>query len=99
MKRKTLDEFTDAELGAMVRESIYVKGTTFGMGERDARFLIVFAVPYGPIDTVRTLPEAIDAFAQLIQDDDWREREFQVYDHKTGKRLGITPETLEVNRG
>ena len=79
--RITIDELTDHELAQMVRGSIYAKGTTFGGGRTDARFLLVLAVPYGGDEGVETLPDAIDAFARLLQDDDWRERRIQIYDH------------------
>ena len=80
-KPKTIDEFSDKELAQMVRDSIYVKGTRFGAGKTDAQYFLVFAVPYGKDDGVRNLPEAIDAFARLIQDSDWEERTIQVYEH------------------
>ena len=41
----------------------------------------LLAVPYGGDEGVETLPDAIDAFARLLQDDDWRERRIQIYDH------------------
>jgi hypothetical protein len=82
---KSIDDFTDAELAKMVRESIYAKNARFGNEHNDCRFLIVLAVPYGPDDfpddIEGSLGESLDAFARLLQDDDWNERSFQVYDH------------------
>lgn len=79
--RTTIDQMTDAELAQMVRGSIYANGTEFGHGKRSARFLLVLAVPYGPDDNVTTLSEACESFARLLQDEDWKERSLQVYDH------------------
>lgn len=94
-KARTIEQMTDAELAAMVRNSIYAQNARFGRGRHDARFLVVMAVPYGPSDEVNTLPEALDSFAELVQADDWRERSFQVYDHRTGKTANIQREVLE----
>jgi hypothetical protein len=82
MEPKTIDQFTDAELAAMVRNSIYAKNARFGDGPNDCRFLLVLAVPYGKSDTVEELSEAITAFFRLVQDDDYPERDLQVYDHE-----------------
>ncbi len=79
---KSIHDFTDKELADMVRNSIYAKNTRFGDAPTDARFLLVLAVPYGADDFVDTLPEAIEAFARLLQDDDWQERDFQIFDHQ-----------------
>ena len=76
---RPLSEFSDAELAAMIRNGCYAKGTSFG---EDTRFLLVLAVPYGPVDTVHSLREAIDGFFKLVQDDDYAERSIQVYDHE-----------------
>ncbi len=83
----TIDELTDHELAQMVRGSIYAKGVTFGGGPTDARFLLVLAVPYGGGEGVETLPDAIEAFARLLQYDDWPERRVQVYDHAACQRF------------
>ena len=47
VKARNIDEFTDAELAKMVRDSVYARGARFGSGSRDAQYLIVLAVPYG----------------------------------------------------
>jgi hypothetical protein len=89
---KTIDQFTDAELAKMVRDSVYVQNANFGHGPTDCRFLLVFAVPYGP-EEVATLPVALDAFAELLQAPDWNERSIEVYDHATGEHHQVTRET------
>ena len=94
MKTRSIDQFSDAELARMVRDSIYVQNTRFDQDH--ARFLIVFAVPYGREDTVESLPEALDGFARLLQDDDWKERTFQVYDHEASQHYyQAAPEECE----
>lgn len=92
METKRIEDFTDAELAQMVRDSIYVQGTTFSPDH--ARFLIVMAIPYGPEDTCDTLPQALGAFHELLGVD-WEERSFQVYDHETKKFGTVVPESLE----
>ena len=79
---KSIHEFTDKELADMVRNSIYAKNARFSDAPTDARFLLVLAVPYAADDCVDSLPEAIQAFATLLQDDDWQQRDFQIYDHQ-----------------
>lgn len=81
MDTKTINDFTDAELAAMVRNSIYAKNARFGDGENDVRFLLVLAVPYGKDEGIEGLSEAMTAFFRLVQDDDYTERDLQVYDH------------------
>jgi hypothetical protein len=84
---KTINDFTDAELAAMVRNSIYAKNTLFG-GPQGCRFLLVMAVPYGQTDDgVESLPEAIEGFHRLLSDPDWDERDFQVYDHEASQHF------------
>jgi len=103
METKTIDQFTDAELAQMVRESIYAKNARFGNAQTDCRFLIVLAVPYGPDDfpgeneiEQLMLPESLDAFARLLQDDDWQERSFQIYDHAASQHYyQVTREECE----
>ena len=87
MKSKLISDFTDKELADMVRGSIYAQNTRFGYGETDARFLLVLAVPYGRDEQVEGLPDAIEAFARLLQDDDWMERTFRVYDHNASQHF------------
>lgn len=82
---KRLEDFTDAELAAMVRNSLYLKNTTFGDRKTDCRFMLVLAVPYGRDENVDSLDVAMEGFARLLQDDDWKEREFQVYDHEASQ--------------
>lgn len=95
----TVDQMTDAELAAMVRNSLYVKGVTFGDGEDDSRFLLVMAVPYGQRDQVDDLPTAIEGFRELFASDDWTAREFQVYDHNASQRyFSAAMEEVEGNR-
>jgi hypothetical protein len=84
---KTMDQFTDAELAAMVRNSIYAKNTRFGDGDGTSKFLLVLAIPYGDDENCDTLPEAIEAFATFLQDYDWKERDFQVYQHMAGQQF------------
>lgn len=79
---RSINDFTDAELAAMVRNSIYAKNARFGDGPNDSRFLLVMAVPYGNDDCVTELAEAIEGFIRLLSEDDSDERDFQVYDHK-----------------
>ena len=84
---KTINDFTDKELADLVRNSLYAKNTRFGEAPTDARFLLVLAVPYGTDDQVDTLSDAIDSFARLLQDDDWKEREVQIYDHQASQHF------------
>ena len=84
---KTINDFTDKELADMIRNSLYAKNARFGDEPTDARFLLVLAVPYGLDDQVDTLPDAIDSFARLLQDDDWQQREVQVYDHRASQHF------------
>ena len=53
MTARTINQFTDAELAALVRDSIYVQHTAFGDGPNESRFFFVLAAPYGHPDTVR----------------------------------------------
>jgi len=69
---RSIDDFTDAELAAMVRTGTYTRGETFGDGHN--RFLLVLAVPYGDVDGVFTVA-------------DWQERNIQVYDHNACQRF------------
>ena len=71
----------------MVRNSLYAKNARFADGPTDARFLLVLAVPYGADDQVDTLTDAIDSFARLLQNDDWQEREIQIYDHQASQHF------------
>lgn len=96
---KTIDDFTNAELAGMVRRSLYLDGAQFGDGDTDCRFLLVLAIPYGHADDVDDLPTAIEAFHSLVSDEDWKEREFQVYDHMATQHLfSASMEEVESNR-
>ena len=81
MTPKSINDFTDAELAQMIRESVYAKNTRFGNGKNDSRFLLVLAVPYGQDEDVTSLGEALESFRELLTADDWQERCFQVYDY------------------
>lgn len=96
MKAKTIDQFTDAELAAMVRESIYAKDVRFGKGKTDARFLLVLAVAYGKDDGIDNLTDALHAFGRLQQDEDWKERSIQAYDHIGEACRQVTLEDCEA---
>lgn len=79
-------KLTDAECIKLVRESGYMGG----LGEEACfgpknRFCVVLAVPYGTRDGVRSVKAALEAFRELLSADDWDERQFQVFDSKTGK--------------
>jgi hypothetical protein len=94
----TINDLTDAQLAGMVRNSIYAKNTSFGDGETDCRFLLVLAIPYGRDEDVETLPDAIEAFATFLQEADWKERDFQVYDHAAPQHFySATMEQVELN--
>lgn len=77
----TINDLTDKQLADMVRNSIYAKNARFGDGEKNSRFLLVLAVAYGKDEGIDHITDALEAFAALLQDDDWTEREFQVYEH------------------
>lgn len=84
-----LTDFTDKELADMVRNCIYAKNARFedSGATFSARFLLVLAIPYGKDEGVDSLPEAIAAFAEFLQDDDWKERSFQIYDHQASQKF------------
>lgn len=84
IEHRSINDFTDAELAGMIRRGAYAANTKFGPG--DSRFLLVLAVPYGDEDGVDDLPSALEAFFKLVQDDDYEERNFEVYDHNAGQR-------------
>ena len=84
----TINDLTDKQLADMVRNSIYAKNARFGEHEEDSRFLLVLAVAYGKDEGVDHIADALEAFAALLQDDDWTEREFQVYDHMASDKPG-----------
>lgn len=82
-KRRTIGDFTDKELADMVRNSGYIdKGTTFGDGPRDSRFLLVLAVPYGNADGVDSTLGAIVGFRDLVSDENSAGTNYQIYDHR-----------------
>lgn len=78
-----IKKMSDVQLASMIKESVYTQNTNLGHGENDSQFLLVLAVPYGKDENVQTLQEALEAFARLLQDDDWKERQIGVYDHRT----------------
>lgn len=99
IERRSINDFTDVELAAMIRRSVYAANTAFGPGDNDSRFLLVLAVPYGKRDDVDDLPTALDAFFHLVRDDDYKERNIEVYDHNASQRyFDATLEDVEANR-
>lgn len=94
---KPITEFTDSELADMVRESAYLSRTVMGGESRSSRFLLVLAVPYGADEGVTDLNGAFEAFFDLVQDDDYKERNIVVYDHETGEKFETTLESLEAD--
>jgi hypothetical protein len=94
MTARIINQFTDAELAALVRDSIYLQHTTFGNGPDESRFLLVLAVPYGNPDHMDNLRESLESFRELLAADDWEERTIQVYDHQAGQSFGVAAEDL-----
>ena len=80
----TINDFTDKELADMIRRSVYVQNTRF---DEDCRFLLVLAIPYGKDEGISTCNDAIEAFASFLQDDDWPERNFEIYDHEATEKF------------
>lgn len=80
----------------LIKNGCYYKNTDFSpKNEHSARFLVVFAVPYGEAEGVYTPQEAIEAARELITADDWKEREWGVYDHVNRETLHVSVENLE----
>lgn len=80
---QSINDFTDKQLADMIRKGCYTKGTGFADPSKDTRWLLVLAVPYGPSDEVTSLPQAYEAFTQLIAGDYaecWDETNIQVFD-------------------
>jgi hypothetical protein len=88
-----MPELTNEIAAQLVRESIYLANENVGPGPKQARFVVVMAVPYGEADGCQSMREAVEAFQQLISDDDWEERTFQVFDAVTGKIEQYVPES------
>ena len=73
-----LSEIPDSILAGMIRDGCYTKNVNMGPGDHQSRFLLVFAIPYGPEDSVETLREAFESFHEFNSDNDWEERNIQV---------------------
>jgi hypothetical protein len=86
---KTINDFTDAELAAMVRQGAYVQHTDLSEG-----FLLLIALPYSKEDGVETPRDAIEAAHEFMEDCDWEERNWMVYDARMGAVYQTTAETL-----
>lgn len=95
---RTIADFTDKELADMVRNSIYVRNAKFGEGPMTSRFMLVLAVTYGDDEHVQDLDEALEGLHRLMADDDWKERDIQIYDHQASQRFfSATLEEIEAN--
>jgi hypothetical protein len=92
---KHLDEIPDSVLANMVRNSCYARNTTFGTGRNDSRYLLVLAVPYGRRDDVSSLPEAFEAFRDLLDSSDWFERQIQVLTVTRGGKVKTSEQSYE----
>lgn len=89
-------DMPDAELARMVRDSVYAHNTRFGDGQLDAQYLCVLAVPYGKDEEVSSIKEALEAFFNLVQEYDYKERNVVVYDHLAGITRNATLESEEA---
>jgi hypothetical protein len=85
---------SDATASEMVTRSIYLKGEPID-GKKN-RWVVVLAVPYGELEGVTTIEEAVGAFRDLLADDDWKERTVQVFDAATGEIEDYCPEDREL---
>lgn len=73
-------QLPDKVLADMVRNGAYTRGETIANDGQSgsSKYLLVLAVPYGPKDSVETLPEAFESFRELLSADDWDERNIMV---------------------
>jgi hypothetical protein len=82
---KSLAEIPDSILASMVRDGCYTVGESIGDGEDDSQFLLVLAVPYGKVDGVGLVEEALENFRELLSADDWQDRNIQILTLKNGE--------------
>jgi hypothetical protein len=92
MKKVSLGSVPDSVLAGMIRNSCYARGTSFGNGKADSKWLLVLAVPYGNGENVSSLQEAFEAFRDMLNAADWFERQIQVLRAEKG-----TAQTAEVS--
>lgn len=81
--------FTDTDLAGMVKRSARLTGT-FGN-----KFLVVLAACFGTEGPEGHVADAIDGFAHLLQDDDWKRCQLQVYEHWGRRFYGTTMASVE----
>jgi hypothetical protein len=84
-KSTHISELPDNLLAGMIRDSCYARNTTFGTGPTDSKWLLVLAIPYGRDENVDSLPEAFEAFRDMLDTSDWFERQIQVLSIENGK--------------
>ena len=80
----TLNDISDKVLADILRNGCYTKNARFDDSEKGVKFMLVFAVPYGPEDGVETLQEAFESFHEFISESDWFERNIQVLTVENG---------------
>lgn len=90
--QKPLEGITQKQCESLIRLGCYTAGEELSI--KKSRYLIVLAVPYGKRDGVEDIPEAIEAFARLLRDDDYQERSIMVLDSKDGSVVEYTLEDL-----
>ena len=93
-----LDDIPDKVLADMVRNGCYAHNACMGQALYDARFLLVFAVPYGPWEGVNYIQEAFEAFHEFLSADDWEERNIQVLEVTEDGRVTVAETSMEVLR-
>lgn len=81
---------TDQDSMDLVRRSIYIKDQT-----APPDYVICLAVGYSrKRDGVKNLIDAIEAFRDMLADDDWEERTLQVWDASNGIVSDVVTEEL-----
>lgn len=82
-----IDQIPASVLAKMILDGCYAHNTDLtedGHG-RTAKYVLVLAVPYGQEDGADTLPDAMEAFHELVGAEDWKERNIMVLRLHNGK--------------